>query len=600
MSALRRRFPVRFAVGKGRRRMLRIEGLEDRTVPSFSVAPTFPVGPNGGLNSKPVSIATGDFNGDGHLDVVTANSDAAFISILMGNGDGSFAPSDDMNIGQTPVFVRATDVNGDGKLDLVTANKSFDSISVLIGNGDGTFQSAANFSTGTNSGPVALDVGDLNGDGHPDLAIADGGSNTISILLGDGTGNFAPGSTATVNSGPTSVAIGDFNGDGHPDLASVSGGSSHLDINLNNGSGTFASAVNYATGFCANGVTVGDFNGDGKVDVAVACVFPSGDGVSVLLGNGNGTFQSFVSYNAGNQTPGYITTADINGDGKTDLVTANYASTGEFANNSISLLPGQGNGTFGPARVYYGGMAPAAVAVGDFDDDGKADVVSANDGGAIGTVAYFQGNGDGTVVASEGIPVTVRNAASWNGIETRDYTGDGIADLAVLTWNVNYNGITILPGLGNGRFGPGLQTAALNGALTETTGDFNGDGKPDLVVADYAGVQMLLGNGDGTFNVLPAVAGGSGPQWFAVADFNNDGKLDLAVADTGSNNGVSILLGNGDGTFQSAISVNTGAGMNYVAAADVNGDGKADLAVVNGSAGGRAPWEWRRNVRLDH
>jgi hypothetical protein len=586
MSALRRRFPVRFSAGKGCRRVLRVEGLEDRTVPSFTVAPNFPVGPGGGHDSKPVSIATGDFNGDGRMDVVTANSDSTYISILMGNGDGSFAPSDDINIGQTPVFVRAADVNGDGHLDLITANKTNNSVSVLLGNGDGTFQSAVNFSTGANSGPVAIDVGDLNGDGKLDLAVADGGSNTISILLGDGTGNFTTGSTATVSSSPTSVAIGDFNGDGHPDLASVSGGSSGLDINLNNGNGTFSAPVNFATGFCPNGVTVGDFNKDGKPDLAVACVFPSGDGVSVLLGNGDGTFQNFVGYNAGNQTPGYITTADLNGDGKTDLVTANYASTGAFANNSISLLPGNGDGTFGAARVYYGGMVPEAVAVGDFNGDGKQDVVSANDGGSVGTVAYFQGNGDGTLVASEGIPVTVRNAASWNGIESGDFTGDGIPDLAVLTWNVNYNGITILPGLGNGRFGPGIQTAALNGALTEATGDFNGDGKPDLVVADYAGVQVLLGNGDGTFTVLPAIPDASGPTWIAVADFNNDGKLDLAVANSSGPNGVSILLGNGDGTFQPAISVNTGAGESYVAAADLNGDGIPDLAVLGSSGGG--------------
>jgi hypothetical protein len=585
MSALRRRFPVRLSAGKARRRMLRVEGLEDRTVPSFTVAPNFPVGPGGGQNSKPVSIATGDFNGDGHLDVVTANSDATFISILMGNGDGSFAASNDMSIGQSPVFVRAADLNGDGILDLVTANKTNNSVSVLLGNGDGTFQSAINLSTGANSGPVAIDVGDLNGDGKPDLAVADGGGSTISIFLGDGAGNFPSGSTVTAGTNSTSVAIGDFNGDGHPDLASVSGGFGHLDVNLNNGNGTFGAAVNYATGFVANGVTVGDFNGDGKADLAVACVFPSGDGVSVLLGNGDGTFQPFVSYSAGNQTPGYITTADLNGDGKTDLVTANYASTGAFANNSISLLPGNGDGTFGTARVYYGGMAPAAVAVGDFNGDGKQDVVSANDGGSVGTVAYFQGNGDGTVVASEGLPITVRNAASWNGIESGDFTGDGIPDLALLTWNVNYNGITIAPGLGNGRFGPGIQTAPLDGALTEATGDFNGDGKPDLVVADYAGIQVLLGNGDGTFNVLPAVAGGSGPQWIAVADFNNDGKPDLAVADTSGPDGVSILLGNGDGTFQTATGVNTGAGENYVSAADLNGDGIPDLAVVGGSGG---------------
>src|SRR5207302_1748691 len=185
----------------------------------------------------------------------------------------------------------------------------------------GTFQAAATYTVGASTGPVALDVADFDGDGHLDLAVADNGASTVTLMLGNGAGGFAAAAqTVPVGTNPTAVAVADFNGDGLPDIATVSGGFGHLNVNLNTGGGTFGPTANFATGFCANGVTTGDFNHDGKADVAVACVFPSSDGVSVLLGNGDGTVQThldpignpvpFVSYNAGNRTPGYMTTDD--------------------------------------------------------------------------------------------------------------------------------------------------------------------------------------------------------------------------------------------------------------------------------------------------
>ena len=343
-------------------RRLRVESLEERTVPSFTVAKSFPVGPNGGADSKAVSVAVGDFDGDGKLDAATATQDTfssvQMVSVLRGNGDGTFQAAANLDIGRKPDFVRAADVNADGKLDLVTANKADNSMSVLLGNGNGTFQAAVAYTVGTNVGPVALDVADFNGDGSLDVAVANNGVNYVTLMLGDGSGGFAPAAqTVPVGSNPTSVAVADFNGDSLPDIASVSGGFGHLNVNLNTGGGTFGPTTNFETGFCANGVTTGDFNHDGKADVAVACVFPSNDGVSVLLGNGDGTFRlypnppgapvPFVSYNAGNQTPGYITTGDMDGDGNLDLITANFSGTGQFANNSITLLPGHADGTFG-------------------------------------------------------------------------------------------------------------------------------------------------------------------------------------------------------------------------------------------------------------
>lgn len=557
-------------------RRLRVEGLEDRAVPAFTVAPHFSVGPGSGQDTNPVSIASADFNEDGALDVATANDDTRnLVSVLLGNGDGTLQTAETIDIGRRPVFVAAADLNADGHFDLVTANKADNSVSVLLGNGDGTFQAPTTFPLTGGAGPMAIAVGDLNGDTHPDLAVADNGSNVVSVLMGDGTGSFTEGPAVTVNANPTSVALADFNNDGGLDIATVSGGFGHLNVNLNTGGGTFGPTTNFPTGFVANGVTTGDFNHDGKADVAVAHVFPSGDGVSVLIGNGNGTFQTFVEYNAGNQTPGYITTGDFNGDGNLDLVTANFSGTGQFANNSITLLPGNANGTFGQARVYYGGPAPLSVTVGDFNGDGTADVVSADSGGAVGTVSVLLGRGDGTLLAAEGLPVPGAEA-----ITAGDYTGDGKNDLAVVMGEGLYQGLTVFPNLGNGFFGPGVRTPAVSGASSVATADFNEDGKLDLAVTGWDGVSILLGTGSGTFTGPTANAAGAINNWVSVGDFNMDGNVDLAV---GYSSGMSVLLGNGNGTFAAATPVTAGGGVNHIAVADLNNDTVPDLAVVNTS-----------------
>ena len=575
-----------------RRPRIRVERLEDRSLPSFIAAPSVHVGPSGGAGSDPQAVVTGDFNRDGRLDAATANAGANGISVLLGTGTGGFKPAINIPLGRSPVGLLAADVNGDGKLDLVTANQSDNSITVLKGNGLGGFTIAGTVPAGP--GPVSVAADDFNGDGHLDLAVADNGTTrpfvtgtTVTVLFGTGTGTFNPGPVLGVGTNPTSVAVGDFNGDTRPDIAVVSSHGSDLYLNLsillNAGGGAFAAAANYHTGFCGNTVVVGDFNHDQKADLAVACVFPSDDGVSILLGQGDGTFPTYTNYDAGGQTPRSLAVGDFNGDGYADVVTAND----QFANNSVSVLLNNQDGTFAPAAVYTAGEGTVGVAVGDLNGDGAADLVTADTGtqvgsadGPVGTATILLGNGDGTLVAAPDLTVATLPGP----MAATDFTGDGIPDLAVLTWDVGFQGVTVFPGLGNGAFGPRLKSGAgINPLSAMTVGDVNGDGNPDAVVTTTNGVSVLLGNGNGTFSFASAPAVPGSPAWVAIADFTGDTKADLAVA---TDNGVSFLPGNGNGTFGTRQDFQAGGKSSYLAAADLNADGKTDLAVVNPLATG--------------
>jgi len=285
-----------------------------------------------GTASVSYSVAVGDFNGDGKLDLAVADYNTSAMGVLLGNGDGTFQAQIGYATGTFPHGVAVGDFNGDGKLDLAVANSGSNNVSVLLGNGDGTFQPAVNYSTGSAPGSVA--VADLNGDGKLDLAVANNGRNDVSVLLGNGDGTFQAAVSYPTAAQPLSVAIGDFNGDGKLDLVAANGSSYNVSVLLGNGDGTFQPHVDYATGQYAASVTVGDFNDDGRLDLAVAvsCVSCATGGiVSIMLGNGDGTFQAHVDYTAGN---GAYSTAvgDFNGDGKLDLAVANLSG------NDVSVL----------------------------------------------------------------------------------------------------------------------------------------------------------------------------------------------------------------------------------------------------------------------
>src|SRR5205807_496559 len=292
---------------------------------------------NYAAGSQPSFVAAGDFNGDGHPDLAVANSfSQGTVSVLLNTCGGcpafDFTLPQAFDVGSSPFSVAVGDFNSDGKRDLVVANSGSTNVSVLLGNGDGTFQAALNFSAGPR--PYWVASGDFNGDGKPDLAVADSGSTNVSVLLGNGNGTFQ----AAVNYGtgvhPWSVAAGDFNNDGKTDLAVANAGSVGLSILLGNGDGTFQTAVSYPAGMGSVALAVSDFNDDGKLDLAVGNI--SSSNVSVLLGNGDGTFQAAINF--GNQLhPQSVAVGDFNADGKPDLALADFTPTGISGTVSVLL-----------------------------------------------------------------------------------------------------------------------------------------------------------------------------------------------------------------------------------------------------------------------
>lgn len=550
----------------------------------------------------PFSVAKGDFNDDGRLDVVTANSRASDVSVLLNNGDESFGPPTQFKVGDAPFAVVVGDFNTDGKPDLATANLSSNTVTILSGNGNGSFALSTTVAVGER--PVALTVGDINQDGKPDLAVANSISSMVSILLNQGNGSFTV-THIDVGNRPVSVVIGDFNDDDKPDLAAAINESGAVSVLLGDGTGGFGSGTFVASITNIGFLATGDFNGDSKLDLAVTAP----DEVQILLGTGFGSFNYGASssgsgfreivvedmngdskldlvftrsdtqevmvwfaQNDGTFTqtalypfrtgagPASVVAGDFTGDGKLDLVTASALS------NTVSLLKAQPNGSFGSDA-----RSPRAVTTGDFNGDGKLDLVTANYTSRNVTVLLRKSTGGFSP------PVSFRVRLNPVAIQTADFTGDGKLDLA--TANSGSNDVSILTGNGNGTFDQIVNIPTGGSPSDLVAGDFNGDNKPDLAVANSNSdtVSVLLNNGSGGFNPVTNFAVGSRPIAIVMGDFNGDSYLDLVTAN-GKSYSLSVLLGNGDGGFSTKATIALNDGPKSLAVGDVDGDGYLDLA----------------------
>ncbi len=340
----------------------------------------------------------------------------------------------------------------------------------------------------------------------------------------------------------------------------------------------------------AQSVAVADVNGDGKLDLVVA----NPGFVGVLMGNGDGTFRKVATYTTGSAGPGtsIIAVGDLNNDGKPEVVVIGVGS------ETLSVLLGNGDGTFQPATVYLipaGGYWPGAVAVADMNNDGNADLLL-GDGAFVTSIGVALGNGSGAFSTYGGWSWYYPNGLGSSSIVAADINNDGKTDVVVTTWYVGYSDIqngavSIFLGNGDGTLQPAITYNLTRNAYAVAVGDLDGDGKLDLAVATSCSgceglVNVLLGNGDGTFQQAVSYdSGGLGAQSVAIADVDRDGKLDLVVANRDSNS-VGVLLGNGNGTFQPSISFGSGGyPTQYVTTADLNGDGRPDLVVANSGGG---------------
>jgi hypothetical protein len=550
----------------------------------FLSAPEIPAG--GHVASGALAA---DFNGDGKLDLITtvvnydSSNFSAYIytssfSVVLGNGDGTFQAPILTNVplnDPCPEFV-VGDLNGDGKPDLLVThpncgtngNFPVGTFDVLLGKGDGTFALITNNTNNTLATNPNVSVGgtlaDVNGDGKLDLIAVDQNfyqntAATVLTLLGNGDGTFqAPTSVALSGplGGPTTFV--DLNGDGLLDIASIGGGTSQVIVYLATSATSYAPAAVYgnsASNYGISSFTVGDLNGDGKPEIVTANYSDSGNDVTVFVNNGDGTFATGVNYDgamsgstnsaAADVLTRAVTIADVNGDGKADIVAYNSYSA------DITVLLGNGDGTVN-----------------------------------IPTVGYAFG---GNPLCCAGVPLSFPVVA--------DFNGDGLPDVVVADSAFSF---VYLKGYGDGTFRSALHHYAPTPSSTTSTssftwgiatGDFNGDGQPDFVVGNGCpncntgqGITVFLSRPDGSLQ--PGVNYGSPASlsYVAVADFNGDGKLDIAAIDS-SAGVVQVFTGDGSGNFTIGPSfntdlINTPGPLNLVVG-DFNGDGHPDLAIVN-------------------
>jgi Ca2+-binding RTX toxin-like protein len=335
------------------------------TPATFAPYTTFAVG------DAPYAVATADFNGDGKLDLVTHNDDSKDVSVLLGNGDGSFETQSIFAVNGTAGYsIAIADFNGDSKPDLATANYDSDSVSVLLGNGDGdgSFETQQTFGVGGGNASSVV-AGDFNRDGQVDLAVSHDGVATVSVLLSEENGSFYEQTPFAVAGNSQYITTADFNSDGNADLVTANYTSANVSVLLGDGNGGFAEQIPFATGAWCVSVTVGDFNNDGNADLAAAN--GNSNNFSLLLGDGRGGFAPKINFAVSDISVASIQAQDLNGDGFLDVALSGYGT------NAMVFL-GDGTGDFSSEITLPIASRSFSLAIVDVNADGKPDLVTSH------------------------------------------------------------------------------------------------------------------------------------------------------------------------------------------------------------------------------
>ena len=561
------------------------------------------------VDNRPKAISSGDFNLDGSVDVVTANSASDNVTIQFGQAGGGFSSRIDLEVGDNPNFVVAQDLNKDGFLDILTTNESSDTVSILLGTGDGNFAAKTDYAVGRI--PRALTIADLNGDTELDLFVT--GDNSFgTVLIGQGDGTFTSQTRRyDVGDQPEDISHGDLNGDNLSDLVTVNRNSNSLSVLLAQSQGGYAEAIDIAVGNSPQEVVLEDVDGDGQLDALVA---NNNNQVSVGLGQGDGTFNFETDYTVGRGVQALVT-ADLNGDSFTDFATANSED------GTVTTYFGQGDGSFTNSQNYYVSRNPDLISLADLNGDGTLDITTVD---SSTTATTLWGNGDGSFTSNQPHYLVERGGVS----ELGDLNGDGFQDLVTAN-PFGDDQVSILLGNNAGTFNPQLTEyvlgeKAVDLALVDVNGDNhldivslhapsdpNGGGGGIVAAAALAfntptansaspnevSVSVLLGNGDGSFGTANAFGTGVIPTngdnphllQLTFGDVNGDGNVDLLTTDAQSSS-IAMFLGNGDGSFGSRLSTPTSTAPTALVAGDINGDGQLDFVSINGpSSDGGGP-----------
>ena len=514
----------------------------------------------------PQALETGDFNGDGYPDLAFTFSNSPTVGVLIGGAAGRFGPVVEYSTGAGthPRDLVAADFNSDGASDLAVMNDNAEGVAVLLSNGTGALQAPVSFVVGNY--PRAIAAADLNADGKLDLAVTNVSEQVLSVLLGVGDGSFSPRTTFALPPSMFSIAIGRFNGDPHWDIA-VSGGGflepAVIAIAAGDGKGGFGGATVVAP-ISTRHLDVLDYNHDSKDDLAALW-----SGVTLLAGNGDGSFQTPASYPADGSS---FAKGDLNADGWIDFVVAkdNAASP-----HSLAVLRGNPSG-LERVPAYPGAFDPSAVTLGDFNEDGRSDLAIADNSIRFypaGSLTVLLSLPDGSLSS----PVPYLTVYVPKSIRTADFNGDGHLDLAC----ANLSQVSILLGTGSGTFASATNYP-LGDAVSEIDiADFNSDGKIDIVFSNglESVLTILFGDGAGAFG-SPLSHSLSSPAPPVTGDFDLDGHADVAMI------GFRILYGDGTGHFDEVSNVDAGFFVHEFVVSDFNGDGRPDLAGIPPTGGG--------------